>query len=86
MARWIVVAAGARKPLPLAGGTMHLTEQASRITLAERDRPAEIEITPAMIEAGVTELRHLAYGSELSEVVEAIYLMMELERRVNSSR
>ncbi len=35
---------------------MYLTEQSSRITLAERDRPA---ITPAMIEAGVAALARL---------------------------
>lgn len=32
-----------------------MTEQTNRLTLAERDRPV-IEITPAMIEAGVAVL------------------------------
>jgi len=35
---------------------MHLTEQAPRLTLAERDRPAEIEVTEAMVWAGVSAL------------------------------
>ena len=33
---------------------MHLTEQAERLTLAERDRPV---LTPAMIEAGMAFVR-----------------------------
>ena len=41
----------------------------------------EIEITPKMIEAGVTEWRECRYGDSGARVVEAIYLAMEIERR-----
>ena len=51
---------------------MHLTERPSRISLAERDRPAEdVVVTPEMIEAGRIRLSEilqaqtgLAYGAE----------------------
>jgi hypothetical protein len=47
-----------------------------------------VEISPQMIAAGVQELREKAlgeplelFGEPLEVVVEAIYLMMEIERR-----
>lgn len=46
---------------------------------------ALIPITGQMIEAGVTELREMPYGRHLAEVVEAIYLAMELERRAQDN-
>lgn len=39
-----------------------------------------IEITPQMVEAGVEELRGKNIGSDLSDIVRGIYLMMEIER------
>lgn len=39
------------------------------------------EITPAMIEAGVSEMRDSCYGRELGELVESVYLAVEIERR-----
>ena len=42
---------------------------------------SEITVTPAMIEAGVAELRERVFGDSLSDVVESVYLMMEIERR-----
>ena len=42
------------------------------------DEPV-IEITPAMIEAGVSVLRSRFYGSPMSETVEEIFLAMALE-------
>ena len=40
----------------------------------------EIEITPAMIEAGVLEAREKCLGEPLAGVVKAVYLAMEVER------
>lgn len=34
-----------------------------------------------MIEAGVWRMREFSYGQSLPELVEAIYLQMEIERR-----
>jgi hypothetical protein len=44
----------------------------------------EIEITPAMINAGVVELREKRFGTSESEIVRDIYLMMEIERRADA--
>jgi len=44
------------------------------------DRPAlQIEITPAMIEAGVWEAREHLLGAPLADLVRKIYLAMALE-------
>ena len=44
---------------------------------------ALIEITPAMIEAGVSELRGRPIGGDLLDAVYEIYLAMELTRRAS---
>ena len=41
----------------------------------------EIEITPEMIEAGVSRLGEFCFGQPQEEIVEALYLAMEIERR-----
>jgi hypothetical protein len=61
---------------------MHLTEQAERLSIAGRDRPAQVEIvevTPEMIAAGLERAREVA-GEPPEYVVSAIYLAMEYER------
>ena len=40
-----------------------------------------IVITPEMIEAGVDRLEEFKYGVPYSEIVESVYLYMELEKR-----
>lgn len=52
----------------------------------ERDglTDAEVEVTPEMIEEGVAELREKPFGSSLNDVVEAVYLAMEVVRRERS--
>jgi hypothetical protein len=46
------------------------------------DRPAfEIEITPAMIDAGVRRLRDFHFGEPEDRIVEAVYLAMAIEQR-----
>lgn len=50
------------------------------MTDSTADRPVQIEITPEMIEAGVWRMREFSYGQSLHELVEAIYLQMEIER------
>lgn len=47
----------------------------------EGETKPEIEITPKMIEAGVMELCERRFGDDLSVIAEAVYLLMELERR-----
>ena len=42
-----------------------------------------IEITPAMVAAGVSELRDQTFALSHENLVEAIYLMMEIERRAS---
>lgn len=42
---------------------------------------AQIEITPAMIRAGLFEIGEFRFGCSMAELVEAIYLAMEIERR-----
>jgi hypothetical protein len=44
---------------------MYLTEQATQDSLPERDRPAEIEVTKAMIDAGVAAFAGYEEGWEL---------------------
>lgn len=39
----------------------------------------EIEITAAMIEAGVDEMRRFQFDEPLSRIVEAVYIAMRLE-------
>lgn len=43
---------------------------------------AEIEITPAMIEAGVQALGDFNLTEPWSRIIEGVYLAMELERRI----
>lgn len=50
-------------------------------TLNGRAKQVVIEITPQMIEAGITEMRRHHHGESMCKIVEAIYLMMEIERR-----
>ncbi len=58
---------------------MYLTEQTDKPTVAERDRLA-IEITEAMVQAGVEEMRERVFGEPLSEIVTGVYLAMEIQR------
>ena len=63
---------------------MHLTEQPSSPTqgpVANEAPTGLIEITPAMIEAGVDGLRSFNFGQDESQIVEVIYLRMEGRRR-----
>ena len=48
--------------------------------MPESNREVDIEITPEMIAAGVSELRSFNFGMDEREIVRAIYLMMEIER------
>ncbi len=52
--------------------------------VSDSSRQVDAEITPAMIEAGVYELRErgldMCRPDWLSEVAEGVYRMMELER------
>ena len=49
--------------------------------IEDGDRLAqEIEVTPEMIEAGMDRLRDFRIGQRLEEIVEAVYLAMEIER------
>ena len=50
------------------------------------DRPTQpdlglVEVTPEMEKAGVTEMREHQLGEPLGEVVTAVYMAMEYERR-----
>lgn len=38
------------------------------------------EITPEMIEAGVSEIQEKHFGCDLSELVESVYLAIEIAR------
>ncbi|MEO3998552.1 hypothetical protein [Mesorhizobium sp. CAU 1732] len=40
-----------------------------------------IEITPEMIAAGTLELRDMRFGRRMADILEAIYLAMEIEKR-----
>lgn len=40
--------------------------------------------TPAMVQAGVEELREKYFGQSLDDIVTSIYIAMEAERRANS--
>jgi hypothetical protein len=54
--------------------------------MPERDRPApddEISVTSEMIQAGFVEAREFPLGGNLRELVESIYRMMEIQRRVS---
>ena len=44
-----------------------------------------IEITPAMIDAGIQELKSRQFSDGFDELVRSIYLMMEIERRFHVS-
>jgi hypothetical protein len=63
-----------------------LTQQNENSTTEAREAESaragapEIEITPAMIEAGVYAARECWLGEPLSEVVRKVYLAMALER------
>jgi hypothetical protein len=39
------------------------------------------EITPAMIEAGVSEIHEKYFGCDLGELAQSVYLAMEIERQ-----
>ena len=56
---------------------MYLTEQPDSLACVERDMPV---ITPAMVEAGIYELREQQYGTPFADLVKAIYYAMEYER------
>lgn len=43
---------------------------------------ASRDMTPGMIRAGVDRLRDFHFGQDEADIVEAIYLIMEIERRV----
>ncbi len=42
--------------------------------------PLKIKVTPAMVQAGVLELREAVFGGSMVEIVEAIYYAMETQR------
>jgi hypothetical protein len=46
----------------------------------QRQAGVQIEITPAMIEAGVAELRDCYLGTSLDEIAREVWLAMETER------
>lgn len=45
----------------------------------------EIKITPEMIEAGVSAWREFRHGQRETEIVDAIYFAMEIERKAQAS-
>jgi len=52
-----------------------------RDAMPDSEKPApEIEITAAMIEAGVFQLREMKFGEPTARIAESIYLAMEVER------
>lgn len=57
--------------------------------MIRRDRPAdeieEIEVTPAMVEAGLGELRDHRFGDDLRLVLEDVYRSMTYAKRSASS-
>lgn len=46
----------------------------------------EIEITPAMVEAGVDALKECTFGQEFNQIAWYVYLMMETERMESVTR
>lgn len=50
-----------------------------------RQAGAEIEITPAMIEAGVFEAREHTLGEPLAELVQRVFLAMTVERQSSTA-
>lgn len=57
-------------------GIVYMTKHA-----AEGVQLPEIEITEAMIEAGVQRLRDFCFGEPVNRIVEAVYLAMAIERQ-----
>lgn len=58
--------------------TMHFPNAKRDLSLPERDRPG-ILITPAMIDAGVDRLSDFRLTENWAEIVEAVYLAMQIE-------
>lgn len=53
--------------------------------MPERDRPENkdapaIDVTPAMRDAALYELRGHTYGADIRAVITAVYIAMEIER------
>ncbi len=48
--------------------------------MAERPTSDEIEITPAMVKAGVDALREIYLGADLGDAAKAVYFAMEYQR------
>lgn len=40
-----------------------------------------IDVTPKMVEAGLMRVFEFRFGDDLAEVIRAVYLAMELEKR-----
>ena len=61
---------------------MHLTKVSESLG-ARADRPALelVEISSAMEKAGVVEMCEHSHGEPLGEIVKAVYMAMEYERR-----
>jgi hypothetical protein len=60
---------------------MHLTEHDERLTVGGRDRPAEIEVTPAMIKAGAYALCDYDPETEtVSEGATRVFAAMAMAR------
>jgi len=56
-------------------------DEAGHMEQAEKDRPAlEIEVTQAMIDAGLCELREHHLGDDLGYMVESVYRAMAYAR------
>lgn len=57
--------------------------------MIRRDRPAdeieEIEVTPAMIEAGINEMREHHYEGDVRYMLESVYRAMAYSKRSASS-
>jgi hypothetical protein len=61
--------------------TKHLQDVASKAHATTDAGAPEVEITAAMVDVGARELREHPFGSNLGEVVKAVYFAMEFERR-----
>jgi hypothetical protein len=51
----------------------------------ERDRPELVEVTSAMIGAGVNALREEGFATPQEDLVNLIYMAMEYQRRRESA-
>ncbi len=53
--------------------------------MEKRDRPGDIVVTPAMIEAGVYEVQEHVLGEGFEELVRKVYIAMFTEAHTNVS-